>query len=80
MAENKNIEIKGTSLPLWAVVLISFLNAFIGYLMIAAVHGICFSLFFAAIFFILSFVSLPFVSLVPKLWKLRKEVAKIFGP
>lgn len=77
--KNKKVEVK-ISLPLWVITLISFFLSVISYSMVVAKHGICFSLFFAAIVFVLSFVFIPFLPLFFVLRNLRKEVAKLISP
>lgn len=70
--KNKKVEVK-ISLPLWVIILISFLLAVIGYSMVVAKHGTYFSLFFAAIVFVFSFVFIPFLPLFFILWNLRRK-------
>jgi len=77
--KNKIIEVS-FSLPLWLILLISVLNAFVGYSLVVALRGVLFGLFFAVIVFVLSFVFIPFLPVFLKIYKFRKEIVKMISP
>lgn len=78
--KNKKVEVK-ISLPLWVITLISFFLSVISYSMVVAKYGICFSLFFAAIVFVSSFIYYLFAHpIIATLFGLRKEVANLISP